>query len=93
MTERFIFLQDPPKIEAPTFTSCVYTAIKIVTFTFIKLFNRLGIRVTGGSNITREDICQGPAEEERLLLLQNTVCVTEFLNRLKERFRLSYSVL
>lgn len=38
-------------------------------FTFIKLLNRLCIGVTGGSNITREDFCQGPAEEDKLLLL------------------------
>lgn len=33
--------------------------------TFEKLLNRLGVRVTGGSNVTREDVCQGPAATQR----------------------------
>lgn len=40
-------------------------------FTFIKLFNRLGIRVTGGSNITREDIIDDPVDESKVLLQHN----------------------
>lgn len=37
-------------------------------FTFIKMIDRLGIRVTGGSNETREDLFKGPEEEEKPLL-------------------------
>lgn len=37
-------------------------------FTFIKLLNRLGVGVTGSSNVTREDVSQDPARDGRLLL-------------------------
>lgn len=45
-------------------------------FTFIKLQNRLGVGVTGGANVTREDVLQDPAEEEKLLLQKAAACVT-----------------
>lgn len=41
--------------------------------TFIKLFNRLGIRVTGGSNIPRENILDDPVGESKALLQHNTL--------------------